>query len=98
MRKCCPGDSAFTFDGSSSNLQVTRTAIKSQTESNSGQILPVDLELLALECLIKCCEHDSAFIFYLIFFTLADRQDRHKISDGFDFGPDQTIRFGVTHP
>ena len=33
--------------GSSSNLQVNRTCIKSQTSLNSGQIRPVTLELLA---------------------------------------------------
>ena len=36
--------------GSLSNLQVSRTSIKSQTSSNSGQIRPVLLELVALDC------------------------------------------------
>ena len=34
----CPIDSAFSFDRSSSNLQVTRTAINSRMSSNFGQI------------------------------------------------------------
>ena len=36
--------------GSSSNLQVTRTAMKFRTSSNSGQIGPSTSELFALEC------------------------------------------------
>ena len=35
--------------GSSANLQVTRTAIKSWTSSNSGHIFPFTLELPALK-------------------------------------------------
>ena len=34
--KCCPEDSASFFIGSSSKLQVTTTAIKSQTSSILG--------------------------------------------------------------
>ena len=41
------------FIGSSSHLQITRTGIKSWMSSNSGQIQPVTLELLALEVLKK---------------------------------------------
>ena len=36
--------------GSSSNLKVTRTAIKSRTSSNFGQIGQFTSELLAIEC------------------------------------------------
>ena len=38
----------------SSYLQVTKTGIKSYTSSNSRQIQPVSLELLAVELMKKC--------------------------------------------
>ena len=46
----------------------------------------------------KCCLHASSFIFYRIIIKVAGNQDRHKSSDKFDFGPDQTTHFGVTCP
>ena len=46
----------------------------------------------------KCCLHASSFIFHQIIIKVAGNQDRHKSSDEFDFGPDQTIHFGVTCP
>ena len=59
-----------------SNLQVTRTDIKSQTRSNSGLIRPVILELFALDCWkspkCHCSGGHSPFIFYWIFVNLAD--------------------------
>ena len=33
-----------------------------------------------------------------IIIKVADNQDRHKSSDEFDFGSDQTTHFGVTCP
>ena len=56
--------------GSSSNLQVPRTAIKSGTSSNSSHICPSTLELPALENQKKCCGHDSACSFDRLFFKL----------------------------
>ena len=47
----------------SSNLQVTKTAIKSHMSLNSGPICPLTSELPALEHRIKYCRHDSAFSF-----------------------------------
>ena len=44
----------------------------------------------------KCCLHASSFIFDRIIIKVAGNQDRHKSSDEFDFGPDQTTHFGVT--
>ena len=41
----------------------------------------------------KCCLHASSFIFYRIIIKVAGNQDRHKSSDKFDFGPDQTTHF-----
>ena len=46
----------------------------------------------------KSCLHASSFIFDHIIMKVAGNQDRHKISDEFDFGPDQTIHFGVICP
>ena len=87
-------------------LQVTRTCIKSRTSSNVGQIGPLTTELAALERLNishgltmeKWCLHASSFIFDRIIIKVAGIQDRHKSSDEFDFGPDQTTHFGVTCP
>ena len=46
----------------------------------------------------KWCLHASSFIFDWIITKVAVNQDRHKGSDEFDFGPDQTTHFGVTCP
>ena len=46
----------------------------------------------------KCCLHASSFMFDRIIIKVAGYQDRHKSSDEFDFGPDQTTHFGVTCP
>ena len=46
----------------------------------------------------KCCLHASSFIFDWIIIKVAGNQNRHKSSDDFDFGPDQTTNFGVTCP
>ena len=87
-------------------LQITRTCIKSRTSSNFGKIGPLTTELAALERLKKShrlimgkwCLHASSFIFDRIIIKVAGNQDRHKSSDDFDFGPDQTSHFGVTCP
>ena len=39
-----------------------------------------------------------SFIFDRIIIKVAGNQNRHKSSDKFDFGPDQTTHFGVTCP
>ena len=46
----------------------------------------------------KWCLQASSFIFYWIFVKLADKQDRHKISDEFEFRLDRISHFGVTCP
>ena len=87
-------------------LQVTRTGIKFRTSSNFGQIGPLTTELAALEHLKisyrlimgKRSLHASSFIFDRIIIKVAGNQNRHKSSDEFDFGPDQTTLFGVTCP
>ena len=43
----------------------------------------------------KCCLHAGSFIFDRIIIKVAGNQDRHKSSDKFDFGPNQTTHFGV---
>ena len=42
----------------------------------------------------KCCLHASSFIFDRIIIKVAGNQDRHKNSEEFDFGPDQSTHFG----
>ena len=44
----------------------------------------------------KWCLETSTFNFDRIFVKFAG-QDRHKISDKFDFGPDQTIHFCLSY-
>ena len=46
----------------------------------------------------KCCLRASSFIFDRIIIKVADNQDRHKSSEEFDYGLDQTTHFGVTCP
>ena len=46
----------------------------------------------------KCCLHASSFIFDRIIVKVPGNQDRHKSSDEFDFGLDQTTNLGVTCP
>ena len=50
-RKWCLRANTFRFDSTSSNLQVTRTGLKSWMSWNFGQIRPLPSELFALECL-----------------------------------------------
>ena len=83
-----------------------RTGIKSQTSLNFRQIGPLPTELSALvhlkisHTLImgKWCLQASSFIFYRIFVQLAGNQDRHKISDEFEFRPDRISHFRVICP
>ena len=87
--------------GSSSILQVTRTAIKSWMSSNSGQSRLSTSELLALEWQKKHiwpCPIDSAFNFDRIFIKLAGNWSSHKFSDEFEFRRYQTIHLGVICP
>ena len=44
----------------------------------------------------KWCLQAGSFIFYQIFIKLAGNQDRHKISEEFEFRPDRISHFGVT--
>ena len=46
----------------------------------------------------KCCLRASSFSFDRIIIKVAGNQDRHKSSDEFDFGPNQTTHFAVTCP
>ena len=46
----------------------------------------------------KCCIHAGSFIFDRIIIKVTGNQGRHKSSNEFDFGPEQTTHFGVTCP
>ena len=81
------------------NLQITWTGIKSRTSSNSGQIKPLTLELLALYCLklsydfsiyFFCPEH-SMFSFDWIFMKIADNLDSRATENRFFAGPDRFL-------
>ena len=80
-----------------SNLQVTRTGTKSQMSSNLGRVdfsplsAPIDFEWG------KWCLHLFLVTLNSIFIKLGN-EDRHKISDEFEFQPDLTSHFGVTCP
>ena len=78
--------------GCSSNLQITRTGIKSQT-FEFGPVLTVDIIYWG-----KCCWEDSNFIFDGIFIKLAGNEVSHKILEGFEFLADRTIVMSVTCP
>ena len=81
---------------SSSNLQVTRTGIKSQRSSNSGHIrLGIDFGVTYPWAPQTYCGLSSAFSFDRILFKLAGNQDEHKILDKFDFVPDLSIPSGL---
>ena len=41
---------------------------------------------------------EDSYVFNQIFIKLADKEDRHKISDKLDFGPVSTIGMRVTFP
>ena len=89
------------LDGSSSFLKVTRTTIKARMGLKFSQIRPWIVELAALEGLKNhklSCDHSSAFIFDWIFFILTGNMDNHKISDGLEIQPDQTLDCGVSCP
>ena len=87
--------------GSSSILQITRTAIKSWMSLNSGHIRLSTSELLALsgkKAHIWPCPINRAFNFDQIVIKLTGNRGSHKFSDELEFRWDQTISFGVTCP
>ena len=99
--------SLLFFIRSFSNLQVTRTCIKSQTSSNFGQIGPLPTQLRVPLSIWKIshrltmgkwCLQANSFFFYWIFIKLAGNQDMHKLSDEFEFWPDWISHLGVTCP
>ena len=65
---------------------------------NLGQILPLTMELAALEHL-KCRRHHFFSVAIdPILFKLAGNEDMHNILDDFEFRPDQTTDYGVSCP
>ena len=93
---CWVTSSQLLWIQSSSNLQVTRTGMKCWTGLNSARIWPVTgvtwpwvvKKMMSLAFLVT---------FDKIFVKLAGNEDRHKSSNGFEFGPNQIIHFGVIH-
>ena len=84
-------------------LQVTRTCIKSRTSSNFCQIELLTTELYALSVPIafewgKWCLHLFSVTMNSDFIKLTGNEDRHKISDRFEFWSYLTGHFGVTCP
>ena len=87
-----------------SNLQVTRTGIKSRRSSNLGRVglfslqsylplsVPIDFEWG------KWCLHLFSVTMNWVFIKLTGNEDRHKISDEFEFRSYLTRHFGVTCP
>ena len=89
--------------GSSSILQVTRTAIKSWMSSNSGQIGLSPSENFTCSWVAKKPIFDlvQSIVPSILIESSSDLQVTgavHKFSDEFEFRRDQTIHFGVTCP
>ena len=64
----------------------------------NGSSSYLQIRRTTIKAWMKCCDHSSAFIFYLIFSILAGNKDNHKISDGFEIRPDQTLDRGISYP
>ena len=65
---------------------------------NLGQILPLTMELAALERLKNRCHHFFSVAIDPIRFKLAGNEDMHKVLDEFEFWPDLTTDYGVSCP
>ena len=102
MEKWCLQASSFIFIVASSNLLVTRSAIKSQTSSNSrwiesshfGVTCPCGRIKFSVD--ILWCLHLFSIVFDPILFILAGNEDMHKVLDEFDSRPDWTTDYGVS--
>ena len=86
-----------------SNLQVTRTGIKSWLNPNLGRVGLFTTELFALEhshWLWMGKMVSPSFLSYMnsVFIKLTGNEDWHKISDKFEFWSYLTSHFGVTCP
>ena len=100
------GVSAFSQSpliGSLSNLQVTRTGIKSRMNSNLGRVGLFTTELFALErshwlWMGKLVSPSFLSYYDSVFIKLTGKEDRQKSSDEFEFRSYLTSNFGVTCP
>ena len=101
------GVSAFSQSpliGSLSNLQVTRTGIKCRMRSNLGRVGLFTTELFALERFHWLWIGKMVFSSFLcyyensVFIKLTGNEDRHKISDEFEFRSYLTSHIGLTSP
>ena len=66
--------------------------------TDSGVSCPWASKKFPIDIMGKWCLNASSFIFDRIIIKVAGNQDRHKSSDEFDFGWDQTTHFGITCP
>ena len=114
MEKWCLQSSSFIFDQIITKVTGNQDRHKSSVEFDFGRIRPLILELLirplilellALECwkfhtfeLEYLWSQLANLVFDPIHFILAGNKDVHKISDEFQFRPDQTTDYGVSCP
>ena len=96
-QNCVPAFSQWPLIRSLSNLQVTRTGIKSRMSSNLGQVGLFTTELFALECSHWLWMGKMGSPSFLSYYEFSLHQSyRHKISDEFEFRSYLTSHFGVT--
>ena len=72
---------------SSSNLQVTRTCIKSRTRSIWGLLALERRNVFSILIMEYCCQQDRVFTFNPIIFKPENNRGSHRISDEFEFRP-----------
>ena len=84
--------------------QVTKTCINSRMSSNSARSdhwlwsqLPWKLKMFHTHIKGKWCLHASLFILDRNIIKVTGNHNRHKSSDEFDFGLDQSTHFGVIY-
>ena len=99
----CPIDSAINFDQIFIKLAGNQDSHKFSDElefrpDQTFHLGVIFLPLRAKKAHNWLCLIDSDFIFHRMFFKFAGYNDSYKVLDKLDFGPDQTIFFGVTCP
>ena len=75
-----------------------RTYIKAWMSLNLGQIPPLTMELVALECLKNRRHHFFSVAIDPVLFKLAGNEDMHNILDEFEFRLDSTTDYGFSCP
>ena len=104
MRKWCLHASSFIFDQVVIKVAGNQDRHKSSDEFDFGSLVSM-AHLYVFEMGFDLGTLDSGerslpfgLLVYQVIIKVAGNQDRHKSSDEFDFGPDQTTHFGVTCP